>query len=355
MKTTLGPVSADALKCCCLGGPRRTPCSGRSAAFLLALLGTSLAGVIGQVIYGVSDPCVRPHGIAAGRMRSLVPEQWQRGRPRHRRRCLHRVRPPADKRLYRRRAGWQPLVCGSAYQIGRITAGVVTGFPVPTALGQPTEIAADRTAASGLPGNWKQDWQDHDGWRHHRVSIPTASSGGYRGRPGAGSLWFTGSTRSGGSLRPAQSRSPTRPAVSTSPSARRQPWSPVPTRSVASPAGVVTTFAVPTPNSAPWGIAAGPDGNLWFTEIVANQIGRITTNGVVTEFAIPPGSNPRGIAERHGRQRLVHEYDANKIGRCGFTTPHPLRSTPIWSRRQPSANGMLSRVRLSRSLLPENT
>ncbi|HEX2714527.1 MAG TPA: hypothetical protein VHM88_20220, partial [Candidatus Acidoferrales bacterium] len=39
-------------------------------------------------------------------------------------------------------------------------------------------------------------------------------------------------------------------------------------------------FGVPaTPDS----IAAGPDGNLWFTEL-ASYVGRITTSGVITEY-----------------------------------------------------------------------
>ncbi len=34
-------------------------------------------------------------------------------------------------------------------------------------------------------------------------------------------------------------------------------------------------------------IMVGPDGNLWFTERYADQIGRITITGHVTEFPIP--------------------------------------------------------------------
>jgi streptogramin lyase len=56
-------------------------------------------------------------------------------------------------------------------------------------------------------------------------------------------------------------------------------------------AQTVTEFTLPTPNAAPLGITAGPDGNLWFTEAAdsANKIGRITPAGVVTEFDIPSG------------------------------------------------------------------
>ena len=37
----------------------------------------------------------------------------------------------------------------------------------------------------------------------------------------------------------------------------------------------------------PVGIASGPDGALWFTELAANRIGRITTSGSLTEYPVP--------------------------------------------------------------------
>jgi virginiamycin B lyase len=44
------------------------------------------------------------------------------------------------------------------------------------------------------------------------------------------------------------------------------------------------------------GIAAGPDGALWFTEQAASTIGKITTSGAFTEFVTPTaGSYPGGI------------------------------------------------------------
>jgi streptogramin lyase len=54
-------------------------------------------------------------------------------------------------------------------------------------------------------------------------------------------------------------------------------------------------YIIPTPNSYPQGIAFGPDGNMWFTERSANKIGRITTAGRFTEFAVPQ-SSPWGLA-----------------------------------------------------------
>jgi hypothetical protein len=49
--------------------------------------------------------------------------------------------------------------------------------------------------------------------------------------------------------------------------------------------GNVTSYPIPTPSEEPMWIAAGPDGNLWFTE--KSGVGRITTSGTVTEFAGP--------------------------------------------------------------------
>jgi hypothetical protein len=46
-------------------------------------------------------------------------------------------------------------------------------------------------------------------------------------------------------------------------------------------------FAVPTPGSLPYGITAGPDGAIWFTEDARRKIGRVSTSGIVEEFSVP--------------------------------------------------------------------
>ena len=43
-----------------------------------------------------------------------------------------------------------------------------------------------------------------------------------------------------------------------------------------STSGTITEFPVPTSDSSPYGITAGPDGNLWFTEAGGNKIGTST-------------------------------------------------------------------------------
>ena len=74
------------------------------------------------------------------------------------------------------------------------------------------------------------------------------------------------------------------------------------------PSTTVAEFPVLTAGGSPVGIAAGPDGNLWFTENAANQIGMINpTTHAITEFPIPTAdSGPVGDHGGARRQPLVH-------------------------------------------------
>ena len=79
------------------------------------------------------------------------------------------------------------------------------------------------------------------------------------------------------------------------------------------PGGAITEFSLPS-GSYPWGITAGPDGNLWFTELSGNNIARITTAGVITEFPVPtPGSAPSGITRGPDGNLWFAEGGASKI------------------------------------------
>jgi streptogramin lyase len=74
-------------------------------------------------------------------------------------------------------------------------------------------------------------------------------------------------------------------------------------------------FPVPTAFSAPRGITAGPDGNLWFTEFDGNKTGRVSTTGVFTEYPIPTASSyPQGITAGPDGNLWFTEYADNKIG-----------------------------------------
>jgi len=76
-------------------------------------------------------------------------------------------------------------------------------------------------------------------------------------------------------------------------------------------AGVITEF---TAHSGE-GITAGPDGALWFTD-PAGKIGRITTAGAVTEFTIPTANSfPLGITAGPDGNVWFTEVSGGKIGR----------------------------------------
>src|SRR5689334_5753702 len=84
---------------------------------------------------------------------------------------------------------------------------------------------------------------------------------------------------------------------------------------------------VPVPDAQqPLRITLGPDGNLWFTEYWASQIGRITPKGVITIFPLPPGAhNPDGITTGPDGALWFGTEDA--IGRMtldGSVTTYPL-------------------------------
>ena len=69
-------------------------------------------------------------------------------------------------------------------------------------------------------------------------------------------------------------------------------------------------------NSSPLGITAGPDGNLWFTEIDGNRIGRMTpAGGDLQEFnLLAPDSRPYEI-HRPAPTGNLWFTESSKIGR----------------------------------------
>ena len=79
----------------------------------------------------------------------------------------------------------------------------------------------------------------------------------------------------------------------------------------------IAEFPVPPPTSEPYGITAGPDGNLWFTEGTSSQIGRITPTGQVTEFSagITPDGSPTGITAGPDGNLWFTEEDPSQVGR----------------------------------------
>ena len=92
--------------------------------------------------------------------------------------------------------------------------------------------------------------------------------------------------------------------------------------------GQTSEFLLPA-GSEPTGIALGPDGNLWFSEYGTSKIGKITTLGTVTEYSLPSGSKPSDITPGPDGKLWFIESGTTKIGKIttsGTVTEYPLAS-----------------------------
>src|SRR5262249_39425251 len=84
------------------------------------------------------------------------------------------------------------------------------------------------------------------------------------------------------------------------------------------PAGVITEFDT-TPFGEPGRITAGSDGNLWFT--VGGKIGQITPAGVIQVFPVPHGIGLNAIVAGLDGNVWFTETDDNNYWYVGRITP----------------------------------
>ncbi len=90
-------------------------------------------------------------------------------------------------------------------------------------------------------------------------------------------------------------------------------------------AGIVTEYAIPAPHSGPINIAVGPDKNIWFTG--RDKLGRLTPNGTIAEFPLAPNTRPTGLSAGSDRRppESAHQpawYAAAGTNKIGFLTFH---------------------------------
>jgi streptogramin lyase len=91
------------------------------------------------------------------------------------------------------------------------------------------------------------------------------------------------------------------------------------TGTVASVSSQFTEFAVPA-GSGPRGMAAGPMFYAgWFTNFTSNKVGKITPAGVITEYALPAASGPEGVAKGLDGSMWVTEFTSSKIAKVRET------------------------------------
>jgi len=83
--------------------------------------------------------------------------------------------------------------------------------------------------------------------------------------------------------------------------------------------GGLTEFPVSGSQTRPYFIAAGPDGAMWFTETTGNRIGRITMAGAITEFAVPTASSrPTGIVSGPDGALWFTQPSISNLGRMSI-------------------------------------
>ncbi|HEX5988787.1 MAG TPA: hypothetical protein VFY75_01070 [Solirubrobacterales bacterium] len=86
--------------------------------------------------------------------------------------------------------------------------------------------------------------------------------------------------------------------------------------------GQVTEFTLPDPQASPMSIAVGSDGNLWFTEFRGGKVGRIAPGGEIAEF---PLHDSFGIAAgTDGALWLTGATVVSRLGTDGAGTSFPL-------------------------------
>jgi virginiamycin B lyase len=105
------------------------------------------------------------------------------------------------------------------------------------------------------------------------------------------------------------------------------------------PAGGLTEF--PT-SAVAKNIALGADGNLWFTEPINSAIGRSTLGGTIVEFSVPPASSsPVDLAQGPDGNIWFTEGAGNNIGSItpgGKITEYAAPASPYGITKGPDGN-----------------
>ena len=99
---------------------------------------------------------------------------------------------------------------------------------------------------------------------------------------------------------------------------------------------MITEFSIPTASSGPYGIAAGPGGNMWFTERDTNKIAKFPvyfdgSAPTITEYStgLPASSQPLGINTGADGNLYAALSNANAIAK--ITTAGTITTTALTS------------------------
>jgi hypothetical protein len=96
------------------------------------------------------------------------------------------------------------------------------------------------------------------------------------------------------------------------------------------PSGTITELKLPTTGSI-YGIAAGPDGNIWIKDYTG-RIHRVTPTGTITSFTIPTTSAGRDVELVSGPDGALWFLEDKAVGRitmAGAITEYPLPTPTV--------------------------
>ncbi len=105
--------------------------------------------------------------------------------------------------------------------------------------------------------------------------------------------------------------------------------------------GAISVFPTSTPSSGPMDLAVGPDGNIWFTDFGANQIGKMSTAGVMLASYPVKTANPQLSAIVSGPDGNLWFLENTPYGAVGkITTTGAVTEYP--AQMQGFENGIVS-------------
>ncbi len=128
------------------------------------------------------------------------------------------------------------------------------------------------------------------------------------------------------------------PAVAPAPTVKTEPTPepafveiaiPTPAVTGAGAAGRMTEFTLPSPTSAPAGMTAGADGNLWIAATGLNAIVKVTLDGAVSTFPLKAGTYPSAVvAGPDGNVWFAQRGGVGRITPSGEVTTFAVNGIP---------------------------